>query len=111
MVYTSNLNDYTSGLNFFKIIGKTKETIGAGFYGANADDSNEISYSQILAADPSAYTKNQAQVNGETFYYTGDDAMKSIVAMSKDCGGLMVWDLTEDVTGTRSLWALVQNAF
>ncbi len=111
MVYTSKLSDYTNGVNFFKVIGNNKMTIGAGFYGANSGDTNEISYSQILAADPTAYTKNQAQVNGDTFYYTGEDAMKSIVAMSKNYGGLMVWDLTEDVTGTHSLWSLVQNNF
>ncbi len=111
MVYTSKLSDYTDGVNFFKVIGLDKITIGAGFYGANSGDTSEVSYSQILAADPNAYTKNSTQVNGQTYYYTGEDAMKSIVAMSKNYGGLMVWDLTEDVTGPRSLWGLVQNAF
>ena len=110
MVYTSNLSDYTNGVNFFKILPKTKMTLGAGFYGANSDDSNEISYAQIMAADPSAYTKNSTQVSGTTYYYTGEAAMKSICAMAKNYGGIMVWDLTEDVTGSHSLWTLVQNA-
>jgi chitinase len=110
MVYTSNLDDYTNGVNFFKVLPKTKMTLGAGFYGANADDSNEISYAQIMAADSTAYTKNQTQVDGTTYYYTGETAMKAIAAMSKNYGGIMVWDLTEDVTGAHSLWTLVQNA-
>jgi chitinase len=110
MVYTSNLDDYSNGVNFFKVLPKTKMTLGAGFYGANADDSNEISYAQIMAADSSAYTKNQTQVDGTTYYYTGETAMKAIAAMSKNYGGIMVWDLTEDVTGAHSLWTLVQNA-
>jgi chitinase len=110
MVYTANLDDYTNGVNFFKVLPKNKMTLGAGFYGANSDDSNEISYSQILAADSNAYSKNSTQVNGTTYYYTGETAMKSIVAMSKNYGGIMVWDLTEDVTGPHSLWAVVQNA-
>jgi chitinase len=110
MVYTANLDDFTNGVNFFKVLPKEKLTLGAGFYGANQDDSNEISYAQIMAADSNAYTKNQTQVNGTTYYYTGEAAMKSIAAMSKNYGGIMVWDLTEDVTGPHSLWALVQNA-
>ncbi|HTA90746.1 MAG TPA: glycosyl hydrolase family 18 protein [Polyangiaceae bacterium] len=110
MVYTSNLSDYTNGVNFFKILPKTKMTLGAGFYGANSDDSNEISYAQIMAADPTAYSKNSTQVGGTTYYYTGEAAMKSICAMAKNYGGIMVWDLTEDVTGSHSLWTLVQNA-
>jgi len=110
MVYTSNLDDYTNGVNYFKALPKTKMTLGAGFYGANDGDTNEISYAQIMAADSSAYTKNQTQVDGETYYYTGETAMKAIAAMSKNYGGIMVWDLTEDVTGTHSLWTLVQNA-
>jgi chitinase len=110
MVYTSNLSDYTNGVNFFKVLPKTKMTLGAGFYGANSDDSNEISYAQIMAADSTAYTKNSTQVDGTTYYYTGEAAMKSICAMAKNYGGIMVWDLTEDVTGSHSLWTLVQNA-
>ncbi len=110
MVYTANLSDYTNGVNFFKILPKTQMTLGAGFYGANSDDSNEISYAQIMAADSTAYTKNSTQVDGTTYYYTGEAAMKSICTMAKSYGGIMVWDLTEDVTGSHSLWTLVQNA-
>ena len=111
MVYTANLSDYSDAANFFSAaMPKNKLTYGAPIYGQNADDSNEISYAQILAADPNNYTKNSADVGGTTYYYAGETAMKAIVAASKSYGGIMLWDLTEDVSGAHSLWGVVQNA-
>src|SRR5262249_49689331 len=98
MIYT-NYNDSVAQLNYYsqtKNVAKTLLTLGAGFFG---DDNNgmEYSYSDILKADPNAWSKDQAQVNGKTVNYTGMATMKKLADYSKGFGGIMFWELSEDV--------------
>lgn len=106
MIYNPNMGPYTSELNWWNQnqgIEKKKLVVGLGFFGGNE------AYRTIMAADPNAWSKNSATVNGKTINYAGVARMKELTAMSKGWGGPMVWELSQDVTGEHSLWKAIQD--
>ena len=111
MVYSS-YEDSVSAMNYYfgtKNVPKTMITLGAGFFGTDSAG-NEYAYSAILAADGSAWSKDTAQVQGQTVNYTGVASMQKLAAYSKGFGGIMFWELSQDVTGEHSLYATIQGA-
>jgi chitinase len=110
MIYTT----YEDSVNQLKYYSETKAVpkkllmLGAAFFGT---DSNyqEYAYRDILNADPNAWMKDQAQVNGRTVRYTGVASMKKLAEYSKGFGGIMFWELSEDVTGDHSLYKAIQD--
>jgi GH18 family chitinase len=109
MAYTS-YDDTLTQLEYFfeRVPNKTKLVAGAAFYGTS-EPYKEWDYKSILAADSSAWSKDVAQVQGSTVHYTGVASMKRIAGMSKDWGGIMFWELGEDVSGEHSLWKAIQD--
>jgi GH18 family chitinase len=111
MIY-SNYNDSVSALTYYaqtKNVPANLLTLGAGFFGSDSDG-NEYAYSDILAADPNAWGYDQTQVQGKTVNYTGMASMKKLTEYSKGYGGIMFWELSEDVTGSHSLYQTIQGA-
>ncbi len=111
MVYSSYA-DSVSALTYYagtKNVPKAQITLGAGFFGSDSDG-NEYAYTDILAADPSAWSKDQTQVNGATVDYTGMATMKKLADYSKGFGGIMFWELSEDTTDSHSLYKVIQGA-
>jgi chitinase len=110
MIYT-NYNDSVNALNFYanqKQVPKNLITLGAGFFGTDSSYT-EYSYVDIMRADGNAWSKDQAQVNGRTVTYTGMASMKKLAEYSKGYGGIMFWELSEDVTDAHSLWKVIQD--
>jgi hypothetical protein len=110
MVYT-NYDDSVNALKYYsetKGIAKTKLTLGAGFFGTDSNY-NEYAYKDILAADGSAWSKDQATVQGKQVKYTGMDSMKKSAEYSKGFGGIMFWELSEDTTDEHSLYKVIQD--
>ena len=85
-------------------------TLGAGFFGSDSSG-NEYSYADISRADPNAWSKDQASVNGRTVNYTGTASMQKLATYSKGFGGIMFWELSEDTTDSHSLYKVIQNTF
>ncbi|HEY1533916.1 MAG TPA: glycosyl hydrolase family 18 protein [Polyangiaceae bacterium] len=111
MIYTGKMSDFTNEMNWFtgtKGVAKNKLVNGVGFFGADSSD-NEVTYADIMKADPNAWSKNQTTVNGATINYTGVDTMKQLTTFSKGYGGIMFWEYTEDVPGDHSLWKAIQD--
>src|SRR5882724_7356836 len=111
MIYTSKMSDFTNEMNWFtgtKGVAKNKLVNGVGFFGADSGD-NEVTYADIMKADPNAWSKNQTTVNGKTINYTGVDTMKQLTTFSKGYGGIMFWEYSEDVPGDHSLWKAIQD--
>jgi GH18 family chitinase len=112
MVY-STYSDAVSELGWYsgtKHVAKDKLTLGAAFFGTDSA-SNEYAYADILKADGSAWSKDQAQVNGQTVNYTGMASMKKLAEYSKGFGGIMFWELTEDSSDPQySLYKVIQDA-
>jgi hypothetical protein len=110
MVYT-NYDDSVSALDFYsqtKGVSKDKLTIGAGFFGQDSNY-NEYAYKDILAADGEAWSRDQATVQGKKVNYTGMATMKKIAEYSKGFGGIMFWELSQDVTDEHSLYKVIQG--
>ena len=115
MVYEYSLPPFTNTLKWWtetKKIPKSKLTLGVAFFGlvANADY-EPYDYKAIIAADSTAWSKNQAQVNGKTVNYAGVDMMKQLTTLSKGYGGIMFWEWAEDTTDSHSLWKTIQDGY
>jgi GH18 family chitinase len=111
MIYSSYA-DSVSALDYYtktKAVPAAKVTLGAGFFGTD-DGGNEYAYTDIVKADSSAWSKDQAQVNGQTVHYTGMASMKKLAEYSKGFGGIMFWELSEDTTDAHSLYKVIQGA-
>ena len=110
MVYT-NYDDSVNALDFYsgnKGVPKDKLTLGAGFFGTDSSYA-EYAYKDILDADGSAWSKDQATVKGKKVNYTGMESMKKIAEYSKGFGGIMFWELSEDTTDEHSLYKVIQD--
>lgn len=84
--------------------------LGAGFFGSDSAG-NEYAYVDILAADSTAWSKDQAQVDGQTVTYTGMASMKKLADYSKGFGGIMFWELTQDSPDPQySLYKVIQTS-
>lgn len=90
-----------------KKMSKDKVVLGAGFFG-NAGNT-EVSYAAIMRADPMAWSKDSATVNGQMVHYEGMATMKMLTEYAKTIGGIMVWDLTEDTYDDHSLMKVIQG--
>ena len=93
-------------ITFWKKKGLSKEKMGLGmpFYGygfyANAAI-DEIGYKDILRRYPGAENKDKV---GHTIYYNGRPTIQEKVRLAlREAGGIMIWQLTEDARGDRSL--------
>ena len=115
MIYENSVSPYTSTLKWWtdtKKIPKAKLTVGVPFFGKNADGAyNEWDYKAIIAADSTAWSKNQATVGGRKVNYAGVDMMKQLTTLSKSYGGIMFWEWTEDTTDEHSLWKTIQAGY
>jgi chitinase len=110
MVY-SNYADSVSAMTYYsgtKAVPNTQIVLGAGFFGSDSAG-NEYAYSDILKADPNAWNADQAQVNGTTVNYTGMASMQKLANYAKGFGGIMFWELSEDVTDSHSLYKVIQS--
>jgi GH18 family chitinase len=110
MIY-STYADSVSALDYYagtKGVPGTQMTLGAGFFGSDANG-DEYAYADILKADPSAWSKDQAEVQGQMVSYTGMATMKKLADYSKGYGGIMFWELSEDAPGPHSLYAVIQG--
>jgi GH18 family chitinase len=107
----STYADGVSQLTYYaetKAVPKTKLTLGAAFFGTDANGT-EYSYSDILKADANAWNMDQATVQGNAVRYTGMATMKQIAEYAKGFGGIMFWELSEDTTDSHSLYKVIQD--
>lgn len=97
-------------INDYKNRGVRKEQIclGVPFYGYGFyKKSGSFPYKQILASYPDALTKDQV---GDTIYYNGTNTIwrKTKLALS-EASGVMIWELSNDATGEKSLLKVISS--
>ncbi len=87
---------------------KAKAILGVPFYGRSLKDRHSISYSKVLGADPWA---SSADVSGE-FGYNGFDTLraKAVNLARLRGGGIMIWQLNQDASGSASLLNAIFDA-
>jgi len=87
----------------------SKAIIGLPFYGYGfgASANQGISFANIVAQYPGA--ENQDQV-GNTIYYNGIPTIKAKTTFAiQNAGGVMIWELSQDATGSKSLLTAVNQ--
>lgn len=97
------INDYKS-----RGVGKEQICLGVPFYGYGFyKKSGSFPYKQILALYPDAWSEDQA---GDTIYYNGMNTIwrKTELALS-EASGLMIWELSNDATGVKSLLNVISS--
>ena len=96
-----------------KGIDKKKLVLGVPFYGYSYTSSGEMdwssaaSYRYILSKDPSA--KNSDFSNG--YAYNGVETIKKKADLSKEYGGIMIWELSQDADGANSLLKVIKGKY
>ena len=106
--YSMAVND----LNFWSSKGlpSNKTNLGVPFYGYgfyNKVTQDEYAYKDIIAQYPGAQNNDQV---ADTIYYNGIPTIKqkTKLAMQK-ANGIMIWQLTEDVHGNKSLLKAINS--
>ena len=83
---------------------KSKAVLGVPFYGYGfgKDFNYGMSYAQIVSTYAGAQNHD---VSGDQIYYNGPETMrrKVMYVVNGDYGGIMIWQLAQDATGTKSL--------
>lgn len=104
---------YELEYHVLKGIDKDKLVLGVPFYGysytsAGAMDWNSAaSYRYILSKDFSAKHKDFS--NG--YAYNGEDTIKKKAELSKQYGGIMIWELSQDADGANSLLKVIKSKY
>lgn len=100
------MSQITNMVNYYGNRGISKErmTIGVPFYGYSSG-AKDYTYSQIIAMD--ANNKNLDYYNG--IYYNGEKTIREKAELSKDYGGIMIWELGQDSFGSNSLLAAIKD--
>ncbi len=99
--------------NDIRMIAKEKLSLGVPFYGygfgANAPAS--LAFKDIITAYPGAEDKDEVVINGGgTIYYNGIPTIKSKTELALDkAGGIMMWQLLQDASGTNSLLGTINT--
>jgi chitinase len=109
--YTMAEEDLEYWLNTRKIP-KEKLTLGVPFYGYGFGGTapESISYKNVLRQFPDSINQDQMHLNGGVVYYNGIPTIrkKTELALQK-VSGVMIWQLLQDSTGTKSLLGVIDE--
>ncbi|MEY5049218.1 MAG: hypothetical protein RLZZ175_2577 [Bacteroidota bacterium] len=92
--------------NYWKIRGMSSDkiVIGVPFYGRH--ETAYMGYNEILSADPTAYDKDIFN----SIEYNGAVTIKKKAQFAKqNAGGIMIWELSQDVFGPKSLLKVIYD--
>lgn len=84
--------------------------IGVPFYGYGPGGyDEEYKYSEIIEADPNNRFSDECVINGHTIYYNGEPTIREKAQLSKQYGGIMIWELGQDSFGEYSLLQAIKE--
>ncbi|MDR1682830.1 MAG: glycoside hydrolase family 88 protein [Candidatus Symbiothrix sp.] len=106
MEYDLKANNYQGRINYFlnKGIPKDELVLGLPFYGYK--NGQYAAYKDILAENPDAW--KVSSINNCTYHNMQDIA--DIAVLSKNYGGVMIWELSQDAQGRFSLLNALREA-
>ncbi|WP_240620283.1 glycoside hydrolase family 18 protein [Peribacillus acanthi] len=104
--FTENVVRYWSQLFDQNKISKQKLVLGVPFYAQPENVKiKQISYATIVKSNPVNANKDIVAMNGTTYHYNGVPTMqkKTQLALKNGFGGMMIWELGHDASGTLSM--------
>jgi GH18 family chitinase len=114
----SNYSDAVTAMDYYaneKKVSKDRITLGVPFFAQSGDGNIEETYSTVLAAYPDAWQFDMVSGGsldgGVTLYYVGQDTMAREAELGKEYGGVMIWELSQDVSGPYSLYKVIEDRF
>lgn len=85
-------------------IPKEKVILGVPFYGRPG----WFLYKDIVAEIPEAWKKDRCTYQGTEVWYNGSDTIRAKAEYAKkELGGIMMWELTQDACGEKSLLSII----
>ncbi len=112
----STYNQAVSDFNYWKNtkgVPGSKLVIGVPFYGygwGSYANSQEIAYSTIVATYANAETKDKIGTSPNMISYNGIPTIQQKTTYAcANGGGIMIWQLTEDATGAKSLLSAIYD--
>ncbi len=102
--YQMAVNDFNNFHNN-KGVAANKLLIGLPFYGYGwGVNQRAWSYADVVNAYPGAENLDQIGSGADVIYYNGIPTIQQKCTFAKqNAGGVMIWELTQDVTGSKSL--------
>lgn len=114
----SNYDDAVTALTYYsetKKVPNEKMTLGVPFFAQSGDGNIEETYATVLAAYPDAWDHDMvwggSLDGGVTLYYVGQPSMARQTELGKQYGGIMIWELSQDVSGPHSLYKVIEDHF
>jgi chitinase len=114
----SNYSDAVTAMGYYaneKKVPKDRITLGVPFFAQSGDGNIAETYSTVLAAYPDAWQYDMVSGGsldgGITLYYVGQDTMARETKLGKEYGGVMIWELSQDVSGPYSLYKVIEDHF
>jgi chitinase len=108
----STLQHAREALDYWSGFGLKKEqiVIGVPFYARGTVKNATISYKTIISMHPDASDKDSVTIEGVTYNYNGIQTIqeKALLAL-KRAGGVMIWELSQDSAGQKSLLSAIYN--
>ena len=94
-------------------IDKHKLILGVPFYGYRYTDSGAMDWSSAASyrylLSMSMRAKNSDVYDG--YAYNGRETIRRKAELSKEYGGIMIWELSQDADGSESLLRLIKNVY
>jgi chitinase len=85
---------------------KEKLVLGVPSYAQPENpETKPLSYATIVEHDPASAKRDTVEMNGTTYHYNGEETIqkKTRLALDRGFGGMMVWELGQDLQGEYSL--------
>ncbi|WP_147534695.1 glycoside hydrolase family 18 protein [Bacillus marasmi] len=108
--FTEKIVNYWSALFQSLELSREKLVLGVPSYAQPEDPAvKQLSYQSILEHDPTNANRDSTTVNGTTYYYNGDETIqrKTNLALQHGFGGMMLWEVGLDATGSSSLTSVL----
>ncbi len=103
----SSYNLARNMLNYFEGRGIAKEdlVLGVPFYGYTTDTGSYTAYNTIISQYPDSWQDDYAG----SYAYNGANTIASKCNLAKDYGGIMIWELSQDAQGDKSLLKVIKD--
>ncbi|HEV8244542.1 MAG TPA: glycosyl hydrolase family 18 protein [Polyangiaceae bacterium] len=110
----SSYDQAVSDLDYYSVekqLAPDKIVLGVPFYGYcwGSCESDYVLYKDILLTHADAWQGDWIDQGGAQWSYNGEATMAKKADLARDYGGVMIWELSGDASGQRSLLAILSS--